>query len=92
MEFLCELIFEIILEGVFGLTVKNPKVKTWVKTAFFVLFSEMVAGLIGWFSYQAYKNGNNSGGVGGVIIAVVLGIGFLAGAVYGHKRDWKQDF
>lgn len=91
MEFLCELIFEVILEGIFEVTVRNPKVKTWTKTAFFILFSETVAGLIGWFSYQAYKNGNVSGGIGGVVIAVVLGIGFLIGSIYGHKRDWKQD-
>lgn len=91
MEFLCELIFEIILEGIFGLTVRNPKVKTWAKTLFMVLFSETVAGLIGWSSYQAYKNGNVSGGIGGVIIAIVLGTGFLILSIYGHKRDWKQD-
>ena len=91
MEFLCELIFELLLEGVFGLTVRNPKVKTWVKTVFMLLFTQTVAGLIGWFSVQAYLNGNTSGGIGGCVIAAGLGIGFLVVVVYGHKREWKQD-
>ena len=24
------------------------------------------------------------------IIAIALGISFLAGAIHGHRRDWKQ--
>ena len=90
MEFICELIFEIILEGIFGLTVKNPKVKTWTKTAVFLLFAEAIAGFLMWMSVNTYFAGNVAGGIVGGVIALGLGIGFLIGAIYGHKREWKQ--
>ena len=85
MEFFFEILFEVILEGIFGLTVKNPKVKNWVKTAVFLLISEAVAGLFLWLSFV--------GDVDGILvvrlIAIALGIGFLAMAIDGHKRNWK---
>ena len=91
MEFICELIFEIILEGIFGVTVKNPKLKTWIKTAFFLLIAEGVAGLLIWLSVRTYLNGNVSGGIGSGTVSVLLAVGFAIAAVYGHKRDWKQN-
>ena len=91
MDFICELIFEIILEGFFGLTVKNPKAKTWFKTVVFLLFAEAIAGLFIWMSVSTYQSGNISGGIGCGIVCAILAIGFLAAAIYGHKRDWKQD-
>ena len=91
MEFIGELIIELILEGVFGVTVKNPKVKTWVKTFVFLMFAEAVAGLLAWISVSTYLSGNISGGIVCGIIAIGLGIGFLIGGIYGHKRNWKQD-
>ncbi len=90
MDFICELIFEIIFEGIFSLTVKNPKVKTWTKTVVFLLFAEAIAGFVAWMSVKTYLNGNASGGIGCGVMAAILGIGFVIGAVYGHKRNWKQ--
>ena len=85
MDFLFEFIFTFLLEGIFGLTVKNPKVKNWVKTAVFLLIAEAVAGLALWLSFV--------GDVDGILvvrlIAIALGIGFLAMAIDGHKRNWK---
>ena len=91
MDILIEFVFTAVLEGIFGLTVKNPKVKTWVKTLVFLLLAEGVALAIGILSFLSFKNGNTSGGIGCMVIAVLLGIGFLIGGIYGHKRDWKQD-
>ena len=91
MDFLMEFIFTAVLEGIFGWTVKNPKVKTWVKTLVFLLLAEGVALAIGILSFLSFKNGNTSGGIGCMIIAAGLGIGFLFGAIDGHKRNWKQD-
>ena len=90
MEFLFELIFEIILEGIFGLTVKNPKVKTWVKTLVFLLLGEAVAGLFLWISYVA-PEAEPGGDIVCRVIAIAVGVGFLIAAIYGHKRGWKQD-
>ena len=90
MEFVYELIFEIILEGIFGLTVKNPKVKTWTKTLFFLLFSQLIAVFILYSGFSALQRGNTDGGIAIVVMGVALIVGFAAGAIYGHKRDWKQ--
>ena len=91
LEFLCELFFEIILEGFFGLTVENPKAKTWTKTVCFLLLAEGFAGVMVWLSVEAYLEGNVSGSIGVGIIAAAWAVGTLIGAVYGHKRNWKQD-
>lgn len=91
MEFLYELIFEVLLEGVFGATIENPKVKTWFKTVMFLLVAEGVAAVCGMASVSAYRNGNMSGAIICGMIALALGIGFLIGAIYGHKKNWKQE-
>ena len=90
MDFLFELIFEIILEGIFGLTVKNPKVKNWVKTLVFLLMSEAFAGFILWLSYNA-PTAEPGGDIVCRIVAIALGAGFFLAAIYSHKRGWKQD-
>ena len=91
MELLCELIFEIILEGFFGLTVKNPKAKLWTKTICFLVVAEGVAFFLAYLSVKTYLGGNVSGGIVSGVISGLLGIGFVFGAVYGHKRNWKQE-
>ena len=90
MDFLFELIFEIILEGVFGATIRNPNVKTWFKTTVYLLLAEGVAVLLGIASVSMYRGGNTSGGIGCGIISALLAIGFLIAGIYGHKRSWKQ--
>ena len=90
MDFLCEFIFEVILEGVFGVTIKNPKAKTWVKTTVWLLLAEGVATLLGIASVSMYCGGNTSGEIGCGIISALLAIGFLFGGIYGHKNNWKQ--
>lgn len=92
MEFLCELIFEIILEGLFGLTVENPKAKLWTKTICFLVVAEGLSAFIAWMGVKAYLDGNVTGGIVVSIIAALMAIGFAAGAVHGHKRNWKQAF
>ena len=91
MDFLMEFIFEVVLEGIFELTVKNPKVKLWVRTAVFLLIAEAVPVVLGIAAVSMYRNGNTSGGIVGIIICTALAIGFLIGGIYGHKRNWKQD-
>lgn len=91
MDIIFEFVFELILEGIFGLTIHNPKVKTWVKTAVFLLISEAVVGLFLWISFAVPAETGMGGDWVVRVIAIGLGIGFLAMAVYGHKRDWKQE-
>lgn len=90
MDFIVEFLFEVIVEGIFDVTVHNPKVKTWVKTLVFLVFSEALAGFFLWLSFRA-PAAEPGGDIVCRIIAIALGIGFLAGAIHGHRRDWKQD-
>ena len=90
MGFLCEFIFELILEGIFGVTIKNPRVKTWVKTMVYLLLAEGVVVLLGIAAVSMCRDGNKSGGIVCMVIAALLGIGFLIGGIYGHKRKWEQ--
>lgn len=89
MEIIGEFIFEIVLEGIFGLTVENPKVKTWVKTVAFLVISQLFTAAMAWLTYQAWKT-NNDGWIVVAIIAVAWCIGTLISSIYGHKRNWVQ--
>ena len=91
MDFLCELIFEIVLEGIFGVTVKNPKLKTWTKTVFFILFSQAIALWILYSGISALQRGNTDGGIAIVIMGIGLIVAFAIGTVYGHRKEWKQE-
>ena len=53
MDGFCEFLLGTVLEGIFGLKVKNPKAKTWVKTLVFFLFSESLAALFLWMSFAS---------------------------------------
>lgn len=69
----------------------GDEVKTKTKTVYFVVLSELVAAVIAFFSWQIFRQGNPSGAIVGWIISGLLAIGFAAGAVYGHKKNWKQE-
>lgn len=91
MDFLLEFIFEAVLEGVFGITLKNPKVKTWAKTIVWLLVAESVPIVLGISSVSMYRIGRTAGGIGGGIFSVLLAIGFLILGIYGHQRAWKHE-
>ena len=91
MEFIFELIFEIILEGIFGLTIKNPKLEIWFKTLIFMVITEIIPALMLVSGISAIRREDIGGGVAIIVMGVVLGIGFLVAVIYNHKRGWKQD-
>lgn len=87
MDFIAELICEVILEGIFAVTVENPRVKTWIKTTVFLVFSQLFTGLFIWMTVDAWRDQNNGWIIVG-IIAAIWAIGTIIGAVRGHKRNW----
>lgn len=91
MEFIFELIFEIILEGFFGVTVHNPKLKTWIKTVIFLVVAEIIPALMLVSGISAILRDDVGSGVFIIALGAALTAGFVAGAVYGHRRDWKQE-
>ncbi len=91
MDFILEFIFEIVLESFLGLTVKNTKVKLWVRTLIWLLLAESIAILLVAASVYMYRGGNTFGGIGCGVISALLAVGFLIGGIYGHRNNWKQD-
>lgn len=89
MEIIGEFIFELVLEGIFGLTVKNPRVKTWVKTVAFLIISQLFTAAFAWLTLQAWKT-DNDGWIVVAIMAAAWCIGTVIGAIHGHKRNWIQ--
>ena len=84
-----------LLIGLIGLITfcvfDGDDVNTKTKTVYFVVLSELVAAGIALLGWLCFRQGNTSGAICSWVIAGLLAIGFAAGAVYGHKRDWKQD-
>ncbi len=62
--------------------VTSKNVKTWPKTVVMVVFSQAVAGVIGWLSWSHDS-------IPMCILAAVLGVAFLIGCIYGHRKGWK---
>ena len=89
MDFLFELIFEVVLEGIFHLTFENPKVKNWIKTLLFSLFAQ---GITAWMACLALCSDSIDSTGRYVILGIAAAwcIGTLIGAVNGHRRQWKQ--
>ena len=83
-----EVIFEFILEVIFGVAFDDTRIKTWIKTGLFILLFGALTALFTFMSVSAYQKGNADGCVITAIMAAVLGIGGMIGAIYGHKRDW----
>lgn len=77
--------------GIVMVLFSNKKTKTGVKTLIFLLLSETVAGLLCWLSWSTYRSGNTVGGIVLLSVCVMLAIVFLLGAVYGHRKEWKQN-
>ena len=73
------------------LTVTSGRLKTGTKTLVVLAISEGLACFVGWLSWQSYRADNLFGAVVGGIVAAAMALGFLVFAVYGHKRNWKQE-
>ena len=90
MDILMELIFEIILEGVFHLTVKNQKIKLWVRTGFFIVFTQVLTVIFAIVAASLLQDGDKHGYII-LVIAAAWGIGMLIAAIYGHKKGWPKN-
>lgn len=90
MDFLMELIFEIILEGIFHLTVSNQRIKLWVRTGFFIVFSQIFTVLFAIGAASLRSSGDGTWYVMAVI-AAAWGIGMLIAAIYGHRKGWPKN-
>ena len=90
MDFVMELIFEIILEGVFGVTVHNQRIKLWVRTAIFIFISQIFTVLFAIGAASLLRKGDKTGYVLAAI-AAIWGIGMLIAAIHGHRKGWPKN-
>lgn len=90
MDFLMELIFAILLEGVFHLTVRNQKIKLWVRTAFFIMFTQILTALVAMGAVSLYSAGDRYWYILAGL-AAVWGISMLIATIYGHRKGWPKN-
>ncbi len=62
--------------------VTSKNVKAGHKTAFMAIVSLAIAGVMGWLSWS-------NGSIPLCIFSAILGVAFLIGCIYGHRRGWK---
>ncbi len=63
--------------------VTGRNVKTGHKTAFMVIVSLAIAGVMGWLSWS-------NGSILMCIFSAILGVAFLIACIYGHRKGWKS--
>lgn len=90
MEFIAEFICEVILQGIFDVTIENPKVHTRVKTVIFTIFTQLITAGFVWLTVSA-RRANNDGWIICGILSVAWGIGMLIAAIYGHRKGWPKN-
>lgn len=89
LEFLAELGMELLGE-IAELFLESGRVKVWVKTVFFFLLGAALCVGVGHLGLESYRDGNLEGAVISGVVAGLFVLITLAGAVYGHKKGWKQ--
>ena len=90
MEFIAEIIFEVIVEGIFSVTFDNPKVKTWVKTLIFSLMVHTITALLVWGAVALFREKDSAWYVLAGL-AAVWGIGMLIGTICAHRKGWPNN-
>lgn len=84
------LIIYMLILLVMSSVLEDKDEKLWKKTAFFLVTSQVFPVLMVISGVSAICNGNVGGGIAILILGAVVSVGFVAGAVYGHKRGWKK--
>lgn len=90
MEFIAEIVFEVILEGVFSVTVDNPKVKKWVKTLIFSLMVHAITALLAWGAVSLLRKQDSNGYILAGL-AAAWGVGMLIGTICAHRKGWPNN-
>ena len=90
MDTIVGVIVETLLEGVLGITIRNPEIRIRTKTVVALIISQVIPGLMLVSGISAILRNNISGGVVILVMAVALSALFVAGVITNHKRGWKQ--
>lgn len=90
MTFGALLVIAVVICGLW-LTVSSNRIKTGVKTTVYLVVAELLACFVGWLGWNCWQADNLVGTVACGIVAAAMAVGFLIIAIYGHKRNWKQE-
>lgn len=91
MDFLLELVGELLFEAPFEAAMGSRRVKTWVKTLLFSLLGGAMAALFTAITVSVWRDQRNIASTA-VLAAITLGwTAFVVfGAVSGHRRRWER--
>ena len=92
MELLLEFLFELLFEVPFDAAMESKRLKTWVKTTLFIILGGAVVLLFAVITVSTACDGNISGAVAAGAVTLALLAMVIFGAIFGHKRNWKQKF
>lgn len=91
MDFLLELVGELLFEAPFEAAMESCRVKTWVITLLFSLLGDAMAALFTVMTVSIWRDQQN---MAGTTVLALITLGWTAfvvyGAIRGHKRKWKR--
>ena len=90
MDFLVELILEILFEAPIDAAMESKRLKTGVKTAIFCVLGGALFVFFAFLSFSAWIRRDVTAGVFMTAITVVFLFCVIVGAIRGHKRKWKN--
>ena len=91
MDFLVELILEILFEAPLELAMGSRRLKKSVKTVLFCILGGGLTVLFGFIALCTWQDGDSTGAFFVSLITLVMLIGTIVGAIRGHKNNWKSD-
>lgn len=91
MEWITELICEVVLEGILAEVIQSKKIKCWVKTLIVEILCTAVAS-VGVFIVIFDFRGDFTNPRTWIFLAISLGLEILfnIGIVSSHKRNWRN--
>ena len=90
MDFLVEIILELLFEVPLDLAMGSRRLKKSVKTVMFCILGGILTVLFGFIALCTWQDGNSTGAFFISLITFVMLIGNILGAIRGHKSNWKR--
>jgi len=90
MDFLVELILELLFEVPLDLAMGNRRLKKSVKTVIFSLLGGGLTVLFGAIAAICWFDGDSTGAFFVALVTLVMLIITVFGAIRGHRNNWKS--
>ena len=90
MDFLVEIIMELLFELPLDAAMESRKLKTGVKTAIFSVLCGIITALLGGITVLMWQDQDSTGTFFMALITLGMLLMTVFGAIRGHKRKWKR--